>query len=61
MADDGYSFRLIACRELMDSHPNSLIIQQQVKALEDALPDKPGIAVSFLPYPDRDNLQDDLD
>lgn len=40
-------FRLIACRELMDSHPESLRIREQVEALEDALPDKPGIAVSF--------------
>jgi hypothetical protein len=40
-------FRLIACRELMDSHPGSLRIREQVEALEDALPDKPGIAVSF--------------
>lgn len=39
--------RLIACRELMDSHPESLRIREQVEALEDALPDKPGIAVSF--------------
>ena len=47
MADDVYQFRLTACRELMDSHPESLVIRQQVEALEDALPDKPGIAVSF--------------
>lgn len=47
MAAEGYQFRLIACRELMDSHPESLVIRQQVEALEEALPDKPGIAVSF--------------
>ena len=47
MADEVFTFRLIACRELMDSHPQSLVIRQQVEALEDALPDKPGIAVSF--------------
>lgn len=47
MADETYQFRLTACRELMDSHPQSLVIRQQVEALEDALPDKPGIAVSF--------------
>lgn len=47
MADEVYHFRLVACRELMDSHPESLVIRQQVEALEDALPDKPGIAVSF--------------
>jgi hypothetical protein len=47
MADEAYTFHLIACRELMDSHPESLVIRQQVEALEDALPDKPGIAVSF--------------
>jgi hypothetical protein len=47
MADEAYQFRLLACRELMDSHPESLVIRQQVEALEDALPDKPGIAVSF--------------
>jgi Abortive infection C-terminus len=47
MADEAYQFRLTACRELMDSLPESLVIRQQVEALEDALPDKPGIAVSF--------------
>jgi Abortive infection C-terminus len=41
------SFRLIACRELMASHPESLVIREQVEALEEALPDKPGVAVSF--------------
>ena len=47
MANEAYAFRLTACRELMESHPESLVIRQQVEALEDALPDKPGIAVSF--------------
>ena len=47
MAAEVYQFRLTACRELMESHPESLVIRQQVEALEDALPDKPGIAVSF--------------
>ncbi len=47
MADEVYQFRLVACRELMESHPESLVIRQQVEALEDALPDKPGVAVSF--------------
>ena len=47
MADEACEFRLTACRELMDSHPESLVIRQQVEALEEALPDKPGIAVSF--------------
>ena len=40
-------FRLIACRELLESHPESLRIKEQVEALEDALPDRPGVAVSF--------------
>ena len=47
MADEVYAFRLTACRELMESHPESLVIRQQVEALEEAMPDKPGIAVSF--------------
>lgn len=47
MAIESLPFRLVACRELMDSHPESLVIRQQVEALEDALPDKPGVAVSF--------------
>ncbi|OUC14615.1 MAG: hypothetical protein B0A82_11190, partial [Alkalinema sp. CACIAM 70d] len=47
MADEVYQFRLTACRELMESHPESLVIRQQVEALEEALPDKPGMAVSF--------------
>jgi hypothetical protein len=47
MAAGAYVFQLIACRELMESHPESLVIRQQVEALEDAMPDRPGIAVSF--------------
>ncbi|TRB06350.1 hypothetical protein EXN61_14335 [Agrobacterium tumefaciens] len=47
MTSEIYAFRLTACRELMESHPESLVIRQQVEALEEALPDKPGIAVSF--------------
>ena len=47
MADETYAFRLTACRELMESHPDSLRIREQVEALEDAMPDRPGIAVSF--------------
>ncbi|WP_227271147.1 abortive infection family protein [Roseobacter weihaiensis] len=47
MAVEAYTFQLSACRELMESHPESLVIRQQVEALEDAMPDKPGIAVSF--------------
>lgn len=31
----------------MESYPGSLRIREQVEALEDALPDKPGIVVSF--------------
>jgi hypothetical protein len=40
-------FQLSACRELMESHPESLRIREQVEALEEALPDKPGVVVSF--------------
>lgn len=47
MEVEEYTFQLSACRELMESHPESLVIRQQVEALEDAMPDKPGIAVSF--------------
>lgn len=31
----------------MDNHPESLRIREQVEALESALPDKPGVVVSF--------------
>lgn len=47
MEVEAYTFQLSACRELMESHPESLVIRQQVEALEDAMPDRPGIAVSF--------------
>ena len=40
-------FQLTACRELMATYPQSLVIKKQVEALEDAMPDKPGIAISF--------------
>lgn len=40
-------FQLSACRELLDSHPNSLRIREQVEALEEAMPDRPGVVVSF--------------
>lgn len=40
-------FYLTACRELLDSHPESLRIREQVEALEEALPDRPGVVVSF--------------
>lgn len=43
----GNSGLLPACRELMEMHPDSLRIREQVEALEDAMPDKPGIVVSF--------------
>ncbi len=41
------SFRLSACHELLEAHPESLRIREQVEALEDAMPDRPGIVVSF--------------
>lgn len=48
MADETFArFELTACRELMDNHPESLRIREQVEALEDAMPDKPGVVVSF--------------
>ncbi|PCI85219.1 MAG: hypothetical protein COB24_13855 [Hyphomicrobiales bacterium] len=48
MADETYvQFELTACRELMANHPESLRIREQVEALEDAMPDKPGVVVSF--------------
>lgn len=47
MADEAYVFRLTACRELMERHPESIVIRQQVEALEEAMPDRPAIAVSF--------------
>lgn len=49
MADENYgaTFQLSACRELLDVHPESLRIREQVEALEEAMPDRPGVAVSF--------------
>lgn len=47
MVAEAYVFQLSACRELLDSHPESLVIRHQVEALEDAIPERPGIAVSF--------------
>ncbi len=49
MADShrGATGLLPACQELLDSHPESLRIREQVEALEDAMPDKPGVVVSF--------------
>lgn len=41
------AFQLAACRELMDAHPESLRIREQVEALEEAMPDRPGVVVSF--------------
>lgn len=38
---------LTACRELLDSHPEALRIREQVEALEEAVPDRPGVVVSF--------------
>lgn len=38
---------LPACRELLESHPESLRIREQVEALEEALPQRPGVVVSF--------------
>jgi Abortive infection C-terminus len=49
MADSAGSttFLLPACHELLDSHPESLRIREQVEALEEAMPDRPGVVVSF--------------
>jgi hypothetical protein len=41
------SFLLPACHELLDAHPESLRIREQVEALEEAMPDRPGVVVSF--------------
>jgi len=38
---------LAACHELLESHPDSLRIREQVEALEEAMPDRPGVVVSF--------------
>jgi hypothetical protein len=40
-------FLLAACRELLETHPESLRIREQVEALEGAMPDRPGLVVSF--------------
>ena len=40
-------FLLPACHELLDSHPESVRIREQVEALEEAMPDRPGVVVSF--------------
>ncbi|HYI99891.1 MAG TPA: abortive infection family protein [Thermoleophilaceae bacterium] len=40
-------FRLVACRELLETHPQSVRIREQVEALEDAFPERPGVVVSF--------------
>ena len=40
-------FQLAACRELLETHPESLRIREQVEALEEAMPDRPGVVVSF--------------
>ena len=40
-------FRLVACRELLEAHPRSVRIREQVEGLEAAMPNQPGIAVSF--------------
>ena len=40
-------FQLAACRELLEAHPESLRIREQVEALEEAMPDRPGVVVSF--------------
>lgn len=49
MPDDTYpqGFQLSACSELLDAHPESLRIREQVEALEEAMPDRPGVVVSF--------------
>jgi hypothetical protein len=49
MAGDPASapFQLAACRELLDAYPESLHIREQVEALEEAMPDRPGTVVSF--------------
>lgn len=41
----GPIFLLPACHELLDAHP--LRIREQVEALEEAMPDRPGVVVSF--------------
>lgn len=43
----GIGFELSACRELLEAHSESLRIREQVEALEEAMPDRPGVVVSF--------------
>jgi X-X-X-Leu-X-X-Gly heptad repeat protein len=45
LSDPG--FRLVACRELLEAHPQSVRIKEQVEGLEAAMPNQPGVAVSF--------------
>ncbi|MBI5846181.1 MAG: abortive infection family protein [Deltaproteobacteria bacterium] len=48
MANDVAGSTLLpACRELLALHPESLRIREQVEALEEAMPDRPGVVVSF--------------
>lgn len=46
-SDRGLTPLLPACHELLDLYPDSLRIREQVEALEDAMPDRPGVVVSF--------------
>src|ERR1039458_8370454 len=45
--DSATTLLLSACHELLDSHPDSLRIREQVESLEEAMPDRPGAVVSF--------------
>lgn len=47
MAAEAHSFQLSACRELMESHPESLRIQEQVEVIEASYPSRPGTMVVF--------------
>ena len=48
MADNSGAAPLLpACHELLESHPDSLRIREQVDALEEAMPNRPGVVVSF--------------
>lgn len=40
-------FQLAACRELLEAHPKSLRIREQVEVIEGAMPERPGQVVSF--------------
>lgn len=42
-----FPFRLQACHELLEAYPESLRIREQVEALEEAMPSRPGVVVSF--------------